>query len=303
MMRGLRLSLSLCLVALTWFASASLAADFRVANLEVRHVRVNGVDLGYRTIGQGEPLLLVMGYACTMDVWDPTLVQSLAASRQLILFDNRGMGASTANDETFSIKLFASDAAGLLDALGVAQADALGWSMGAMTALHLALSQPGKVRKLALYGAAVDQGPVRAAVERMAAMPPDVFLANLFPKPWLSARPDVFERLPRSASPVDPAIVARQRRALADWPGFGDELSQSAKPGLVVAGEEDWVTPVDQSLKLVQAVKGSWLARFQGAGHWLMYQAPEDLARVVEAFLQTRERLAPDLGANAVVSN
>jgi pimeloyl-ACP methyl ester carboxylesterase len=91
-----------------------------------------------------------------------------------------------------------------------------------------------------------------------------------------------------------PAVVAKQREAMANWSADIQRLSSMSKDVLLVSGDEDNVTPPAQSLRLAGIIKGSWLARFRGAGHWLMYQAPEDLARLVHSFLSIREDLLID---------
>jgi len=251
-----------------------------------RTVAVGDVVLGYRILGQGKPLLLLTGYGCTMDTWDPALLAALAAHHRLILMDHRGMGASTVSAAPFSLSLFAEDAAGLLGALGIAKADVLGWSMGAMTALELALAHPNRVDKVVAYGAAATAAPVAAAIARFNRLTPAAFVDQLFPESWAKAHPDAASRLPKPAVPPQPDIVRRQAAALAGWPGFGDRLAGLDKDVLLVVGQEDTVTPPDQSLALAGAIPGSWLVRFRNAGHWLMFQYPQSLARVVEAFLE-----------------
>src|SRR5438132_466828 len=59
-------------------------------------VRVGEIDIAYRVLGNGEPLVMIMGYAGTMDIWDPTLLQELAGRYMVIIFDNRGMGGTSA---------------------------------------------------------------------------------------------------------------------------------------------------------------------------------------------------------------
>jgi pimeloyl-ACP methyl ester carboxylesterase len=57
-------------------------------------VKVNGASLGYRTVGSGPPLVMVMGFGATMSVWDPALIERLARRHRVIMFDNRGVGES-----------------------------------------------------------------------------------------------------------------------------------------------------------------------------------------------------------------
>ena len=91
---------------------------------------VNGAKIAYRRIGNGPPLLLLNGFAATSLDWDPSFIDRLASSNQLILLDNRGIGASTDNGRPFGIGELADDAARVIDALGFDRASVLGWSMG-----------------------------------------------------------------------------------------------------------------------------------------------------------------------------
>lgn len=278
------------LIGLLWVSQA-LGEGLGSAAAETAKVSVNGIDIGYRIHGQGDPLLMIMGYAGVMDVWAPALVKELSRSYRVILFDNRGMGYSSGADTDISIELMASDAAGLLTALDIESAHVLGWSMGSMVAQELALSSPGRVRKVVLYGTTIDTKPVLAAVDRMGVASPEVLLPMLFPAPWLKANPDAFKRLPVPSIAPLPAVVTKQREAMADWSSDIQGLSSMRKDVLLVSGDEDNVTPPAQSLRLAGIIKGAWLARFRGAGHWLMYQAPEDLAHLVQGFLSIREDL------------
>ena len=92
-------------------------------------------------------------------------------------------------------------------------------------------------------------------------------------------------------SPAGPDIIARQRQAIENWPGVVDALPGLAKETLLVYGEEDDVTPVSEGLRMAGVIRGSWLARFPGGGHWLMYQAPEQMAGLIALFLRDQENL------------
>lgn len=284
---------ALWLVLAACLAACTTATALRDA--PVRSLRVDGAELGYRDLGRGEPLLLVMGYAGTMDVWDHALVAALARQRRVILFDNRGVGFSRilAADaaQRLTIRRMAADALELLDGLGIERADVMGWSMGSVIAQEMALARPDKVRKLVLYGCVSEPEPVQRALARFAAMSPEEFLAALFPAPWLREHPDVYAGLPVPEIAADPAVVALQARALAEWPGTRDRLGGLRAPVLLVTGTDDNVTPTAESDVLAGLIEGSWLVRYRGGGHWLMYQTPRDLARTVLDFLDTRQDL------------
>lgn len=262
-----------------------------VALLPVHTVQVDDVRLGYRMVGSGEPLLMVMGYAGTMDAWDSALVARLAKTRRVILFDNRNMGHSSTSDAPVTMERMAWDALGLLDALDIKRADVLGWSMGSVIAQEMALARPDKVGKLVLYGTVFEPGPVLAALDRFDAMTHEQLVASLFPAQWAEQHPEVYAGLPSPALPPSPRAVARQREALTLWPGTGDRLPGLPSDVLLLVGEDDTVTEAGQSVAMASLIRGAWLARFDGGGHWLMYQTPADMARVVETFLSTRQDL------------
>src|SRR5689334_18198684 len=80
---------------------------------------VGDIEMAYRIQGEGEPLLLIMGLAGTMDIWDPTLMGQLTQHYRVITFDNRGIGGTTLGTQPFTIPQMADDTAGLLEALGI----------------------------------------------------------------------------------------------------------------------------------------------------------------------------------------
>jgi pimeloyl-ACP methyl ester carboxylesterase len=115
------------------------------------------VTLAYLDEGEGEPIVLVHGFASTKEVnwllpgWVATLVR---AGRRAIAFDNRGHGASTKlyDPALYHTTLMADDIRALLDHLGIARADVMGYSMGARNAAFLALAHADRARSVILGG-------------------------------------------------------------------------------------------------------------------------------------------------------
>ena len=85
-----------------------------------------------------------------MDMWSPTLLKELSKNQKVIIFDNRGTGESTLGTKPFSIKQFANDALGLLNALKIQKADIFGISMGSYIVQELALMNPTRIGNLVL---------------------------------------------------------------------------------------------------------------------------------------------------------
>src|SRR5467141_1575557 len=113
-------------------------------------IPANGAQIGYRRIGNGRPLLVLNGFAATSADWDPSFIDRLASSNELILLDNRGIGRSTDNGRPFDIAQLADDAARVIEMLGIERANVLGWSMGGFIVQTLALQHPGLITKLIL---------------------------------------------------------------------------------------------------------------------------------------------------------
>lgn len=273
------------------FLVSGCAARSVTPKIDAGTVNVNGVDIAYRMQGAGEPLLLVMGYAGTMDAWDPALVASLAKSNRVILFDNRNMGCSGTSPDPVSMELMARDAIGLLKGLGIGRAHVLGWSMGSVIAQEMALMDPDAVGKVVLYGTTCSADAISKAVRKFDGLTPKQVAALLFPKPWVKNHPDIYSRLPSPANPATPEAIMRQRKAILDWPGSCGRLAALDKAVLVIEGGMDDITPVAGAMEVVAEIPGAWVARFKGGGHWLMYQAPEGMARTVKAFLATDQDL------------
>src|SRR5690242_5390161 len=93
-------------------------------------VRVEGAEIVCRTIGKGPPLVILNGFAATSDDWDPTFIDRLSSRHQLILLNNRGIGSSTDDGQSFDIGTLADDAAQVIESLGFERTNVLGWSMG-----------------------------------------------------------------------------------------------------------------------------------------------------------------------------
>ena len=137
----------------------------------------DGIEISYLDEGEGEPILLIHGFASNIVTnWvDPGWVRTLvSARRRVIAYDNRGHGRSgkVYDPAAYGAPLMAEDGRRLLDHLGIARADVLGYSMGARIATFLALAHPDRVRSLIVGGLGINMvrgvggsGPIAKALE------------------------------------------------------------------------------------------------------------------------------------------
>ncbi len=289
--------------------SASGSAAAVVTSAPVQHVTVGDLSMGYRVIGplaaSGAgasaapaalmPLLLIMGSSGTMDLWSPAFVTALAEDRQVIVFDNRGMGETDDPSAAYPFSQLADDTAGLIKALGYSSVDVLGWSMGGDVAVDLAVRHPAVVHQLVSYagdaGGSLSAPPTKQALAALmdtsgsAQQRGERLLALLFPAAYRSAHPGYAAAFPIPTETMAPAAIVRQNTAIGEWRGVSGQLKTIACPALFVTGTDDVISPPQNAAMMAARVPGSWLQRFAGAGHGLMYQDPQGLAQSVLTFL------------------
>jgi pimeloyl-ACP methyl ester carboxylesterase len=257
--------------------------------------RVNGSELFYQTQGSGDPLLLIAGFACDQTIWSLVL-PALAARHRVIVFDNRGVGRSSAPEGPYTIAQMAADAAGLLDAVGSGPVHVAGHSMGGQIALELALAQPQRVRSLALLCcAARNDERGKAIIEAWGELPRlvDAEMGARLSLPWIYtsafyARPGaVQQRIAAMLAypfPPDPQGLYHQSRAVSGFDAL-DRLGRIRCPTLVLAGGEDILIPVAFSEELARGIAGAQLVVLPRTGHGLLIESPDAVAAAVLDFL------------------
>lgn len=259
---------------------------------------VGGRTLAYERRGSGPPLVVLNGFAATKGDWDPGFMDGLAAERELICIDYRGMGDSSDDGSGFAISDLAADVAGVIATRGLERPDVLGWSMGGFVALTLALAAPDQVGRLVLLSTGAG-GPtstpaapeVQAKLRDTSGTPREQasrLISLLFAPPRARMIDAAFGDVVAAArAALPPAVVEAQWRAMEEWEreGVSARLGEVAAPALVATGSEDVVMPPANSLALVEGMPGAWLARFPHSGHGFMADHPEGLTRLISTFL------------------
>jgi pimeloyl-ACP methyl ester carboxylesterase len=225
----------------------------------VYQVTANGIDIGYKLIGAGEPLVMIMGLGGTMDNWPTEIIETLSKKYQLILLDNRGMGYTKTNETKFTYKLFADDVIGLLNALKVKKTHVLGYSMGSTITQKLLLEYPERFNKAIIHATSTDGSNVAAALKGKG-KPADV-----------------------------PPTVLRQIEATTHWRTPLDKLPLITNQVMLIVGTADTVVGTESSKTIASAIPGAWLVQFKKATHSLIFEAPAEFARIVLTFLDMSE--------------
>lgn len=259
--------------------------------------RVQASDIGMdcRVFGSGHPLLMIMGYGSTMNLWESSLLERLSKNFRVIVFDNRGIGGSETGTQPFSIDQFAEDCAALLQSLGVGYAHVLGWSMGSLIAQELALRHPTLVSKLVLYATHCDakmfppSPEVLATLTDFSGTPEERgmrYISVLFPENWLRSNgPRLKEIFYRPMGQIPEESLGRQAAAIGEWGGTAGRLGEIACPTLLVTGDEDKLVVPDNARYMSGRIPQAALAVIENGGHGLMFQFPGIFCDSVTGFL------------------
>jgi pimeloyl-ACP methyl ester carboxylesterase len=271
-------------------------------NAPTRTVSAGGVEFAYRELGPktAVPLVLVTHLAAVLDNWDPRVVDGLAATRRVIAFDNRGVGASTGAVPK-SIQAMAEDAVTFIRALGLTEIDLLGFSMGGMIAQVIVQDEPQLVRKLILAGTGPAGGEGITNVTKLSNFDTVRALLTLQdPKQFLfftrtangrRAGKEFLARLKERTADRDKAISLKAYRAqLTAIHRWGLEqphdLSVIRQPVLVANGESDRMVPTTNSLDLARRLPDSDLVIYPDAGHGGIFQFHGQFVAKALEFLQ-----------------
>jgi pimeloyl-ACP methyl ester carboxylesterase len=287
--RGIALGLAAVLASVALGACGSSpgmapgTASVVSAPTRIAHTRLG--DVGYRVVGSGLPLVLIMGYGWTMESWDLRLVHALARHNKVVMFDNSGVGDTRELPPPFSIDAMADQASALIDTLGLGRPDVLGWSMGGMIAQALAVLHPAQVRRLVLCATNPGNGqavvPPAAARQNGSDFPANQATASNTFKAAIAEYPP--------APVVTPATKGVQGFAISDWwagnDAAGHEVARISVPTLIADGTDDQVAPVANDHILARLIPGARLVLYPDAGHAFLFQDWTRFASLVESFL------------------
>jgi len=252
----------------------------------VPSVRVRDIQLFYQDVGEGDPVLLIMGFGGDHLAWAMQMAD-FAARHRVIAFDNRGVGQSDAPDAPYTTRMMADDALGLMDALGVDSAHVLGVSMGGMIAQELVLARPDRVRSLHLACTFGRPDPYMLALnsawrEMRIGLGRESTLRTLglwlFSPTTYAERPELIEALLQTslANPYPQSLIGflRQGEAVAAHDAL-ERLGAIRCPTLVSVAEDDILVPPRFAREIVARIPGAELRTIPAAGHGYFLERPD----------------------------
>jgi pimeloyl-ACP methyl ester carboxylesterase len=264
----------------------------------------NGVDYAYRDTGGGEgavPLVLLQHFRGNLDNWDPALIDALAQTRRVVTFDNAGVGGSTGTTPG-TIEQMARDAIAFISAMGLSQADLLGFSIGSFVAQQIALARPTIVRRLILAssapkGAAAMHGWAPEVIGAIGTpqTSPEAYLDVFFTQSAASrqAGQQVLRRMYGRTEDRDKATTWATREAQYDavctW-GIPDHallqrVSALDMPVLVANGDSDPMILPHYSYLLAGLIPHAQVKIYPDSAHGFLFQHHAEFAADVNTFL------------------
>jgi len=261
--------------------------------------KVNGIDIHYRDVGEGFPIVLIHGYTGNSRNWALT-APALAERFRLISVDLRGLGLSAKplSEDAYALETMAKDVYELLKSLDVTECVLVGHSMGGMVSQLLVLNHPEIVRALVLVDTAaeVPKGLLyderRKQRERLVQIARDQGMGAVFEEqeritplhPALAANPRFVEIWREQFLMTSREAYIAGARGMASRRSLLDELAAIEIPTLVICGEKDEPF-LDPSRQMHEAIDGSELVIIAGAGHGPQMETPAEFNRVLLAFL------------------
>jgi 3-oxoadipate enol-lactonase len=258
------------------------------------YVENQGVKIYWEEHGEGEPLILIMGLASTIDMWHRTK-PVMAEHYRTILIENRGVGRSDVPPPPYTIATMASDVAAVMDAAGIDKARVFGISMGGMIAQEFALNYPGRVRSLILgctnFGGrnvqpatpkVLDVLKARGSMtpeEAAQAMAPYTYDANT---PKERVEKDLQIRLRWFPTPEG---YFGQLGAILSWESR-ERLSQINVPTFVIHGETDELVPPENGRMIAELIPNAKLLMLPNTSHIFMTDQPEISHREILNFFR-----------------
>jgi pimeloyl-ACP methyl ester carboxylesterase len=276
-------------------------SQYTAPNLTI--AAANGTTYSYRRFGKADttPVVFLQHFRGNLDNWDPTLVDDIAAEREVILVNNSGVGLSTGTVPHTIIGM-ARDILAFIDSLDLTNIDLFGFSTGGFVAQEVTLLRPHLVHRLILAATAPEGGrgfhswsqEIRSHAMKDFQSSEDGMYLFFAPTETSQAKGTEFlERIFTRQDGRDntPSLGVRdaQAEAITRW-GIPDmnklaRLASITQPTLVANGNNDIMVPTVNSYLLAGHLPHAELIIYPDSGHGFLFQYPHEFATEVNRFL------------------
>ena len=252
-----------------------------------------GINLSFSDDGSGSPLLLIHGFPHNRTLWSEQ-VAAFSLEFRCITPDLRGFGESEQRPP-YSVEQYADDLAALLAHLGVGRAIVGGLSMGGYTALAMWRRHASLIAALMLFDTRAEADTpegrekrgelIAVARQRGSRAVADSQIEGQLGRTTRAESPSTVRRIHEmlASAPVEGVVGALG--AMRDRPDSIPLLATIDVPTLIVVGDEDVLTPVKDSQRMHDGIRGSALDVIERAGHLSNVERPTEFNRAMREFL------------------
>ena len=253
---------------------------------------LNGIHISYQVEGDGEPLVMIMGFTASRIGWMPQR-RFFRKYFRTITFDNRGAGKSDKPPGPYSTRMMADDTVKLMDVLGIEKAHIMGLSMGGMIAQELAINHPQRVMKLVLAATYARQdetsGDTLEQAEFLHLAPESkasALIGLAFSKPFYRFTFGLLARVQTRFIGASGRVgIAGQSEACLKHDTL-ERLSSITAPTLVIVGTGDRIIKPISSEVIAGKIPKAKLVKVEGASHYFSFEMKTVFNREVLNFLK-----------------
>jgi 3-oxoadipate enol-lactonase len=258
-------------------------------------VRSGDTEIFYEVRGDGPDLVLLHPFPAHHGIWTP-VADMFAGRYRVITPDLRGLGESAAGEGPATMQKHVTDVLRVCEDARVQKAVFAGNSIGGYILFEFWRRFRERVSGLIFVETKASADTDDARKTRLAAADDvlkrgtepfiDAQLPKLFGESTRRNRPDRVEQAKRMMLRASAEGIAAVQRGMADRPDSTPTLATIDVPTLVIAGEEDTVTPVSEMEKIYQGIQGSVMRRIAAAGHYSPFERPEDVHKAIREMLK-----------------
>jgi pimeloyl-ACP methyl ester carboxylesterase len=262
----------------------------------VRHIQSGDAEIVYWVLGDGPPVVLLHPFPVNHEFWLP-VAEVLAWRYRVVMPDLRGHGESGIGEGPATMEKHSADIAHVMDDADVGRAPMIGVSIGGYALFEFWRKHRGRVAALGLCntkaqadGPEARAGRLQAAndvLERGTAPFFESMIAKVMGKTTREMRPDLVDRALRMMGQMSPEDVAQVQRGMAARPDSIETVKTINVPTLLVTGDEDIVTGVNEAELMHQHTSGSQLRVIAKAGHYAAWEQSEESAKVLRQFVDS----------------
>jgi len=259
-----------------------------------QQIKSGDAEIVYHVVGEGPPIVLLHPFPANHEFWLP-VADVLSSRYRVILPDLRGHGDSGVGESPATMEKHAADLVRLMDDAEVGRAPMVGVSIGGYVLFEFWRRHRGRVAALVLCNtkAAADPPEARAArlqaandvIERGTEPFFESMIPRLLGKSTRESRPDLVDGVLRMMRKMSPEDVAQAQRGMAERPDSMETLKTINVPTLVITGDEDILTGVNEADVMRQHISNSRMRVIPKAGHYSPWEQPGEAGKLLRQFL------------------